>query len=330
MKNLEINKAYNDGWEQILINCPNEHIDLVYTDPPYGMNYCSNIAGDIRWNKLGKSENKFDKPMKGDKDGINFQLFAHQMYRVLKPDSWLVIHHNQDMMMRGFQYLLGAGFKHQDTVVWNKRSANGGDCTGGAMTRDWEPLTFFAKGKPKYNSIWVEREWKKRQKKKISFMITKKYYRRYEQGTELVGTVFFPDGIETLWSFSSDNILRVAHTEKTNTDYIDIFIELMEEKPFENLKINETEILLQFNERIMQAKDFNFGPVPKHEKRKFKTQKPIAVCKRVIQLTSNKGHLVLDPFMGSGTIPRTANQLGRNYITIELDENTYKDFGSTL
>ncbi|MCK4261635.1 site-specific DNA-methyltransferase [bacterium] len=47
------------------------------------------------------------------------------------------------------------------------------------------------------------------------------------------------------------------------------------------------------------------------------TQKPEEMLKRIIIASSNKGDLVLDPFLGSGTTAVMAKRLGRNWIGIE-------------
>ncbi len=47
------------------------------------------------------------------------------------------------------------------------------------------------------------------------------------------------------------------------------------------------------------------------------TQKPEEMLKRIIIASSNKGDLVLDPFLGSGTTAVVAKKLGRNWIGIE-------------
>ena len=49
----------------------------------------------------------------------------------------------------------------------------------------------------------------------------------------------------------------------------------------------------------------------------YPTQKPIKLLSRIIEASSNKGDLVLDPFCGAGTTLVAARQLGRNYIGID-------------
>lgn len=47
------------------------------------------------------------------------------------------------------------------------------------------------------------------------------------------------------------------------------------------------------------------------------TQKPEEMLKRIILASSNKGDVVLDPFLGSGTTAVVAKKLGRKWIGIE-------------
>src|SRR5262249_22968701 len=57
------------------------------------------------------------------------------------------------------------------------------------------------------------------------------------------------------------------------------------------------------------------------------TQKPEALLHRIILASSNKGDVVLDPFLGSGTTAAVAKRLGRGFIGIERDE-TYAEAAS--
>ena len=54
------------------------------------------------------------------------------------------------------------------------------------------------------------------------------------------------------------------------------------------------------------------------------TQKPEQMLKRIIVASSNKGDLVLDPFLGSGTTAVVAQQLKRKWIGIEIDKKYLK------
>jgi site-specific DNA-methyltransferase (adenine-specific) len=49
----------------------------------------------------------------------------------------------------------------------------------------------------------------------------------------------------------------------------------------------------------------------------YPTQKPLALLRRIVQLASNVGDAVLDPFCGSGTTLVAAQQLGRHWIGID-------------
>jgi len=50
----------------------------------------------------------------------------------------------------------------------------------------------------------------------------------------------------------------------------------------------------------------------------YPTQKPIALLERIISMSSNKNHVVLDPFCGCGTALVAAQQLERKWIGIDI------------
>lgn len=54
------------------------------------------------------------------------------------------------------------------------------------------------------------------------------------------------------------------------------------------------------------------------EKMGYPTQKPIDLYKRIIKASSNPGDTVLDPFCGCGTTIDAAQELGRNWIGIDI------------
>lgn len=58
--------------------------------------------------------------------------------------------------------------------------------------------------------------------------------------------------------------------------------------------------------------------------RAHSTQKPLALLYRVLQVCTNEGDLVLDPFFGSGTTGAAARLLRRRFIGIEREETYVK------
>lgn len=54
------------------------------------------------------------------------------------------------------------------------------------------------------------------------------------------------------------------------------------------------------------------------------TQKPLDLIKQLIEFSSNRGGLVLDPCMGSGTTGIACKELDRDFIGIELDKEYFE------
>lgn len=54
------------------------------------------------------------------------------------------------------------------------------------------------------------------------------------------------------------------------------------------------------------------------------TQKPISICKKIIELSSKEGDIVLDPFMGSGSTGVACTHLNRKFIGIEMEKKYFK------
>ena len=55
------------------------------------------------------------------------------------------------------------------------------------------------------------------------------------------------------------------------------------------------------------------------------TQKPVKVLKRLIELFTDVGDVVIDPVAGSGTTLRAAAEMRRNAYGFEIDRNFYRE-----
>ena len=77
-----------------------------------------------------------------------------------------------------------------------------------------------------------------------------------------------------------------------------------------------------FETSLTTATEKKFGRHP--------TQKPIKLIKHFIEILSNPGEFILDPFMGSGTTGVASIELDRKFYGIELDSNYYEISKSRL
>lgn len=75
----------------------------------------------------------------------------------------------------------------------------------------------------------------------------------------------------------------------------------------------------EINGGVQMRNVWNIPMTPRSEKKfgKHPSQKPLEVLSRLIRGMTNKGDMIIDPFMGSGTLPVVAQLLGRHYIGID-------------
>lgn len=114
---------------------------------------------------------------------------------------------------------------------------------------------------------------------------------------------------------------KVIHWHKTNP-----FPAIHTRKMF----ANSMELMVHFSKGI--PKTWNYKPVNKmhnfleapicmgKERTKHQTQKPLRVCTPYIEISTNPGDLILDPFMGSGSTAVACKKLKRNYIGFEVNK----------
>lgn len=97
---------------------PDGSVDLVLTDPPYGMNYQSS------W--------RTDKHRKIELDNSIewFEGFAKEIYRVMKDNTHAYIFCNEYAISHFRDWLEEAGFKNKRTLVWVKNNHTSGDLLG--------------------------------------------------------------------------------------------------------------------------------------------------------------------------------------------------------
>jgi site-specific DNA-methyltransferase (adenine-specific) len=132
----EINLIHGDCLEEMK-NIPDGSVDMVLTDPPYGMSYQSNY----REKKHSKIENDSNLDWLDD--------FCKEMFRVSKDNTAHYVFtsfHNIDI----FKQKLQLYFKVKNILVWEKNNTSMGDLEGDFAPKI-EFVIFLHKGVRKIN-----------------------------------------------------------------------------------------------------------------------------------------------------------------------------------
>ena len=121
---------------------PDGYIDLIVTDPPYGINYSS--AGGPRVSKIRKNKIKNETKIKMD-TSINPKWFL-EMSRVLKVSGAIYCFCNFKSYSEMRQYLLNNNLKEKTHLIWDKGNCGIGDLRGDYGNRI-ELILYFVKGR---------------------------------------------------------------------------------------------------------------------------------------------------------------------------------------
>jgi len=130
---MQVNTIIKGDCLKVMKDIPNNSVDLIITDPPYGDN--------IAYGRKGKT-------IQGNKNPLITCLALVECYRILKRNKSLYIFTNwkhfpflTDFILKYTKF----NFKH--TVVWKKRNFG----MGYAFRHQFELILVLEKGKPIYN-----------------------------------------------------------------------------------------------------------------------------------------------------------------------------------
>lgn len=124
---------------ELMEEIPDESVDLVLTDPPYGMGF----QGNYRAKKYSKIEN--DTCL----DWVN--KLVQECWRVLKPNSALYLFcswHKVDVFKRAIE----KWFKIKNILIWEKNNTSMGDLKGSYAPK-YEMIIFAHKGRRELNGF---------------------------------------------------------------------------------------------------------------------------------------------------------------------------------
>lgn len=133
----QIDKATHGNWRDKIQELPKDCIDLVVTDPPYGMSFNSNYR-KVKHKKIQEDDNL---------DWVS--EWVENLRRVCKTDAHLYVFcswHNIDV----FKVELSKHFDVKNILIWEKNNTGMGDLEGDYAPK-YEMIIFCSNGDKKLN-----------------------------------------------------------------------------------------------------------------------------------------------------------------------------------
>lgn len=316
---MTLNVVYNEDCETGLTRIPDESVDCVLTDPPY----------------LYLKNQKLDVPFDED-------LVFSEFKRMLKPKGFVVMFGRGTSFYRWNTKLANMGFQFKEEIVWDKSY-----CTSPlmAISRVHETISIFTKGKGIINRCKVPYlEMKghnidaimadikrmsvilhnpKSLKAVLQFLETNS--RDTSDGWRSNNLSISSDITKEDRSASVMRSIQAGMNERSviRTDYVDTIrhgegVVRRDAKTGDRACNVMQSVEVGANEKsiIKQPRD--------HYATIHPTQKPVRLLERLLNLVTQPGDLVVDPFAGSCSTAKACVNTGRKYICFEKDREYYQ------
>lgn len=299
---------------ELMKQIPDESIDLVVTDPPYGT-------------MKGQGSSPAAKSLGLDNCDWDTALPTGQMFeeisRVLRPNGKCVLFSQEPYTS---ELITGAipSLPFSYRAIWLKNTTGNPLKCNKAMLGRYEDILIFSKIHPKHDFKGVH-PLRPYSEKVFNFIgVTKKAL------IDVLGQC-----VDHFFRFNSTQFSLC--TEKTYCELIDKFHidEMAGFIPFEELRKIDLEYRTDLIDRMNtqypsifnlwegRKSKSNVLEYPKDTDGFHPTQKPVALLEDLIKTFSNPGDVVLDFTMGSGSTCVAAVNTGRHYIGFELDPSYF-------
>lgn len=302
-----------------LANLPDHCVDLVYIDPPFN----SNRNYEVFWGET-KEKRAFEDRHASTQAYIEYMRpRCVQLARVLKDTGSFYYHcdwHASHYVKVMLDQILGEN-SFVNEIIWKRQSAHNDAKQGSKhLGRVHDTLFLYARGAAGDRGSYTFNH----QYKAYDPEYVEKFYKHAEDGTGRrysLGDITAPGGaapskgnphyeflgVTRYWRFSREEMQRL-HDEgrivQTKSGAV----------PRQKRYLDEGQGV-----PVGTVWD-DIGPVQSSavESLGYPTQKPIALLERVINLSSNPNDIVLDAFCGCGTALVAAQNLGRQWIGIDI------------
>jgi DNA modification methylase len=294
-------------------------IDLVYLDPPF----FSNRNYEVIWGDEGEIRSFQDRWAGGIDHYIAWlKERVEQMYRILKPTGSLFLHCDWHANTYIRCFILDKIFGEQNfkgEIIWQRTNAHNDAKKKLAVLKD--TVWYYSKtDKNVYNPVFGE--------------MTEKYISEFYKYDDNDGRGKYQT-VDMRSPNPRPNLMYEYKGYKPHKNGWCYSIETMQELDAKGLiKFPEDKSgRLRRKMYLSEQKGVLLGDIwtdiqnvqgTSKERIGYPTQKPEKLLQRIIEMASNKGDFILDPFVGGGTTIAVADKLNRRWIGIDQSVQAIK------
>lgn len=312
-----LNKITQGDAIEELRKLEDKSVDLIVIDPPY------NIGKDMRWDKWETVDAYVE---------FMSEIFK-ESERVLKPTGSFYWFHNDMTQVRKLMDAIEAGtsFVYRNFITWNKRYKDSprkyyfDNVIKTENSRSYRPLTEYCLF---YTFDFEAPDRGARIGETNMYLSLKRYFREEkikceESGVKIDDLVPRTSNFHYFANGASFNLPSKKNLDKLQTSgffkrsYEDLKSEYDEfQVEYKTLRAIYNEQRYTFNHQKTHHDVWEYEVAPKQG---HITPKPVELIENIILHSSNKGDVVLDCFLGSGTTAVAAINTGRQFIGIERE-----------
>lgn len=290
---------------------PDACVDLVYIDPPFN----SNRNYEVFWGET-KEKRAFEDRHASTAAYIDFMRpRCVELHRVLKKTGSFYYHcdwHASHYVKVMLDQVFGAD-SFQSEIIWKRTTAKGLAFTG--FPNNHDTVFYYAKS----NEFTFNRPYQKYDPGNLDEKTAKKYCHRDPDGRIYrLDNLINPNpdrpnltyeflGVTRVWRWTKERMQEayergiVVQTKSGAVPQLKRYLNEQEGRPIDTVWTDIPPINSQAQERLG-----------------YPTQKPLALLERIIKASSNENDIVLDAFCGCGTALVAAENLGRQWIGIDV------------
>lgn len=316
VKNIEefMNVVYFGDNKEIMPDIPNESADLIYLDPPF----FSNKKYEVIWGDANEIRTFEDRWEAGIEHYIGWMVEKiYMMYDILAPTGSFYLHcdNNASHYLKCELDKIFGKNKFRNEIIWKRCHPKGNSKTFATNT---DSILFYTKG----DDFIFNKQYGPYSENTLANIFSD------EDGKGSYTSVALnaPGGNGYEYDLGYGEILpKGGYRWKKET-----MLKKIEDGGILNL--DKPGRVLRQKQYFSDMKGVQFDnmwlDIENVHKPEYPTQKPIELIERIIKISSNKGDLVFDPFLGGGTTAKAAQKLGRSFLGIEVSDTACKKLES--